>query len=132
MVAIPKEVLEIMNDKGTTKVLVTANAAGQPHAIVCGSFGVVGDDVITVGEILMKRSAEYMAENKKVAILVTAGPKAYEMQATVMGREEKGADVDGLNKALAANNLKAKALWKFKVTAVYNESVGPDSGKKMA
>lgn len=132
MVAIPKEILDIMNDKGTTKVLVTANAAGQPHAIVCGSFGTIGDDVITVGEILMKRSAEYMAENKKVAILVSAGPKAFEMQATVLGREEKGSDVDNLNKALAGANMHAKALWKFKVTAVYDEGVGPNAGKKIA
>lgn len=132
MVAIPKEILDIMNDKGTTKVLVTANAAGQPHAIVCGSFGTIGDDVITVGEILMKRSAEYMAENKKVAILVSAGPKAYEMQGTVLGREEKGSDVDGLNKVLAGANMKARAMWKFKVTAVYDEGVGPNAGKKIA
>ncbi|MGI5964870.1 MAG: pyridoxamine 5'-phosphate oxidase family protein [Candidatus Methanomethylophilaceae archaeon] len=132
MVAIPKEVLELMNGKETSKVLVTANASGQPHAIVCGSFGTIGNDVITVGEILMKRSAEYMAENKKVAILVAAGPKAYEMQATVIGREDSGADLDGLNKALAAANLKANAIWKFKVTAVYDEGVGPNSGKKIA
>lgn len=131
MVTIPKEVLDVMNKKGTTKVLVTANAAGQPHAIVCGSIGVIGDDVVTVGEIFMKRSAEYMAENKKVAILVANGPEAYEMQATVLGREKKGEDYDNLSKALKESNLKAKALWTFKVGAVYNESAGPDGGKKL-
>ena len=132
MVTIPKEVKDLMNDKGTLKVLVTANAAGQPHAIVCGSFGVIGDDVIAVGEIFMKRSSEYMDENKKVAILAVNGGKAYEMQATVLGREDKGADLDNLNKALEGANLNAIALWKFKVSAIYNESAGPDGGKKIA
>lgn len=121
-----------MKDKGTVKILVTANAAGQPHAIVCGSFGIIGDDVIAVGEIFMKRSSEYMAENKKVAILVANGGKAYEMQATVLGREEKGNDIENLNKGLKVANLNAKALWKFKVSAIYNESAGPDGGKKIA
>ncbi len=132
MVSIPKEILDMMKEKATVKLLVTANAAGQPHAIVCGSFGVIGDDVITVGEIFMKRSSEYMAENKKVAILVVNGGKAYEMQATVLGREEKGEDLGNLNKALEGANLNANALWKFKVSAVYNESAGPDGGKKIA
>ncbi len=132
MVAIPNEILDLMKDKGTVKILVTANAAGQPHAIVCGSFGIIGDDVIAVGEIFMKRSSEYMAENKKVAILVANGGKAYEMQATVLGREEKGNDIENLNKGLKVANLNAKALWKFKVSAIYNESAGPDGGKKIA
>ncbi len=131
MVTIPKEILDMMKDKGTVCVLVTANAAGQPHAIVCGSFGVIGDDTIMVGEIFMKRSSEYMAENKKVAILVVNGGKAYEMQATVLGREAEGTDIGNLNKALKVANLSARALWKFKVTAVYNESAGPDGGKKI-
>ncbi len=132
MVTIPKEILDIMKDEGTVNVLVTANAAGQPHAIVCGSFGVLGDDTIMVGEIFMKRSSEYMAENKKVAILVANGGRAYEMQATVLGREEKSTELGNLNKALKGANLNASALWKFKVTAVYNESAGPDGGKKIA
>jgi len=131
MVTIPKKVLDMMNKKDTTKILVTANAAGQPHAIVCGSIGIAGDDVVTVGEIFMKRSAEYMAENTKVAILVVNGPEAYEMQATVLGREDKGKDYENLSKALEGADLKARALWKFKVGAVYNESAGPDGGKKL-
>ncbi|HKM14161.1 MAG TPA: pyridoxamine 5'-phosphate oxidase family protein [Candidatus Methanomethylophilaceae archaeon] len=131
MVAIPNEILDLMKDKGTVKILVTANAAGQPHAIVCGSFGIIGDDVITVGEIFMKRSSEYMAENKKVAILLANGGKAYELQATVIGREGKGTDLDNLNTGLKVANMSAKALWKFKVSAIYNESAGPDGGKKI-
>ena len=131
MVAIPNEILDLMKDKGTVKILATANAAGQPHAIVCGSFGIIGDDVITVGEIFMKRSSEYMAENKKVAILLANGGKAYELQATVIGREGKGTDLDNLNTGLKVANMSAKALWKFKVSAIYNESAGPDGGKKI-
>ncbi len=132
MVKIPKEVSDLFNEDGTVKILVTADKRGQPHAIVCGSIGIIGDDVLSVGEVFMKRSSEYMNQNKKTAILVTNGPKAYEIQTTVMGREDSGADFENLNKALAAVNLKAKAIWKFKAVAVYDEGAGPNCGTKIA
>ena len=37
MVAIPKEVLDIIKPE-SVKTLVTVDAAGQPHAVVCGSI----------------------------------------------------------------------------------------------
>ena len=58
MVDIPAEVMEIMNAKGTVKALVTANKAGQPHAIVCGTIACPAPGKMVVGEVLMKRSAE--------------------------------------------------------------------------
>lgn len=132
MVKIPKEVSELLGQKETVKILVTADSKGQPHGIVCGSIGIIGEDTLSVGEIFMKRSSKNMNENKKVAILATNGPKAYEVQATVLGREDSGANLDGLNKALSAANLKANAVWKFKAEAVYDEGAGPNCGKKIA
>lgn len=132
MVKIPKEVSGLLSEEGTVKILVTADSEGQPHAIVCGSIGIIGGDVLSVGEVFMKRSSDYMKQNGKIAILVTKGPKAYEIQATVMGREDSGTDFDNLNKALAGVNLKAKAIWKFKAEAVYDEGAGPNCGTKIA
>lgn len=132
MVKIPKEVLDLLNQKETVKILVTADKEGQPHAIVCGSIGVLDENTVTAGEVFMKRSSKNMNENKKTAILITQGPKAYEMQTTVLGREDSGKNLESLNKALSAVNLKAKAVWKFKVDAVYDEGAGPNCGTKIA
>lgn len=132
MVAIPQNVIDIMNDKGTVKALVTANKAGQPHAIVCGTIACPAPDKMVVGEVLMKRSAEYMAENGKAAFLISAGPKAYEIQVENPVRFDSGDALAQMNTMLAAVNLHAKALWMFDVVAVYDESAGPSAGTKLA
>ena len=51
--AMPAVVKDMFSRRDTTKILVTADAEGQPHAIVCGSTFVVDDNTIAVGEVLM-------------------------------------------------------------------------------
>ncbi len=131
MVNIPAEVIEIMNAKDTVKVLVTANKVGQPHAIVCGTIACPTPGKMVVGEVLMKRSTEYMVENSKAAFLISAGPKAYEIQVDNPVRYDNGEQLEQMNVALAAANLKAKALWMFDVVAVYDEGAGPNAGTKI-
>lgn len=132
MVDIPENVMAIMNDKGTTKVLVTANKAGQPHAIVCGTIMSPAPGKMVVGEVLMKRSAQYMAENSKAAFMISNGPKAYEIQVDNPVRVDGGDDLAKMNEMLAGANLHAKALWIFDVVAVYDEGAGPNAGTKIA
>lgn len=132
MVDIPENVKEIMNEKGTTKVLVTANKAGQPHAIVCGTIATPAPGKMVVGEVLMKRSAEYMSENSKAAFLISNGPKAYEIQVDNPVRFDNGDQLAQMNEMLKAANLHAKALWLFDVVAVYDEGAGPNAGTKIA
>lgn len=132
MVDIPAEVMDIMNAQGTVKALVTANKAGQPHAIVCGTIACPAPGKMVVGEVLMKRSAEYMAENGKAAFMIAAGPKAYEIQVENPVRYDNGDALAQMNEMLAGVNLHAKALWMFDVVAVYDEGAGPNAGKKIA
>ena len=132
MVDIPAEVMDIMNAQGTVKALVTANKAGQPHAIVCGTIACPAPGKMVVGEVLMKRSAEYMAENGKAAFMIAAGPKAYEIQVENPVRYDNGEALAAMNEGLAAVNLHAKALWMFDVVAVYDEGAGPNAGTKIA
>ena len=87
---------------------------------------------MVVGEVLMKRSAEYMAENGKAAFMIAAGPKAYEIQVENPVRYDNGDALAQMNEMLAGVNLHAKALWMFDVVAVYDEGAGPNAGKKIA
>ena len=116
----------------TTKILVSADANGQPHAIVCGSIFVIDDNTLAVGEVLMKATAANMNANNKVALEAISGPTAYEVRGKVLGRQDSGPVLDGLNQNLAKINLKAKAVWMFSVDEVYDESAGPNAGKKLA
>lgn len=130
MVAIPKEVTDIMGE--AVKVLVTASASGQPHAIVCGSILAIGPDKVAVGEVLMKRAKENLAANGKVAMLITAGPKSYELVLANGQRSTEGPLFDNMKAGLAAHNLPCFAAWAFDVVEVWNESAGPGAGSKIA
>ncbi|MFA6710085.1 MAG: pyridoxamine 5'-phosphate oxidase family protein [Candidatus Methanomethylophilaceae archaeon] len=132
MVAIPAKVVDLMNRPESVKILVTADAAGQPHAIVCGSFFMFDESTVAVGEVMMRVSAKNMSENKRVAILVTSGKEAFEVVATVGERMIDGPALTALNDKMEPMHLHANALWTFDATAVFDESAGPNAGKKIA
>lgn len=132
MVTIPANVVDLMNRPESVKILVTANVMGQPHAIVCGSFFILNESTIAVGEVLMKVSAKNMAENKNVSILVTSGKDAFEVSATVGKRMTEGPVLAGLNDKMKAMHLHANAVWTFDAIAVFDESAGPNAGKRIA
>ncbi len=132
MTEIPQNVLDKMNAQGTVKALVTADKSGQPHAIICGSIASPAPGKVMVGEILMKRAAANLAENPKAAITVAAGMEAWEIVVKNPVRIAEGPVLDGMNKAMEAAHLVAKAVWMFDVDAVYDEGAGPNAGKKIA
>ena len=128
----PAVVKDMFSRPDTTKVLVTANADGQPHGIVCGSIFVIDDNTLAVGEVLMKTTIANMTANGKIALEAISGPTAYEVRGKVLGRQESGPILDNLNINLAKVNLQAKAVWLFSADEVYDESAGPNAGKKIA
>lgn len=131
MVAVPKDIADLAADKATTKTLVTVSASGQPHAVVCGSLRVIGDKVV-VGEILMKRTAQNLKANGKAAMSIAAGPKSFELVLGNAKRSDSGPGFEEMKAALAKMNLPCFAMWEFDVKEIWNESAGPDAGKKIA
>ncbi len=131
MVAVPKDIADLAADKATAKLLVTTSANGQPHAIVCGSLYIAGDKV-GVGEILMKRTAENLKANGKAAMVIAAGPKSFELVLKNAKRSDSGPAFEKMKENMAAVKLPCFALWEFDVAEIWNESAGPDAGKKIA
>ncbi len=131
MVSIPEKVLQKLNGE-SVKVLVTADASGQPHAIVCGSIVSPAPDKVMVGEILMKKSSENLKANPKASFIVAAGMEAYTIDVANPVRIAEGPVLDGMNEKLAAIHLKASAVWMFDVTAVYDQGATPAAGTKIA
>lgn len=132
MASIPSNVIEKMNAEGTVKVLVTADKAGQPHAIVCGTIMSPAPDKMVVGEVLMKKSKANLQENPKAAFMISAGMEAWEIDVKNPVRIDGGADLDKMNEALAPIHLHANALWIFDVDAVYDQGANPKAGTKIA
>ncbi len=132
MVNIPDKVLEKMNAQGTVKVLVTADASGQPHAIVAGTIMSPAADKMVIGEVLMKRSRANLEANPKASFMIVGGPESYEIDVANPVRIADGPALDEMNKVLEAMHLKAAALWMFDVVAVYDQGAGPNAGQKIA
>ena len=131
MVALPKEVIDLINTKEATKLLVTVSSEGQPHAIVCGSIFATPDGKAGVGEILMKRASKNLKETGKAALSVAAGPKAYELILKNPERADSGPVFDDMKAKMAALNLPCFAVWTFDVAEVWDESAGPSAGTKV-
>ena len=132
MVAIPKEILDIAGEKTTSKLLVTVSPEGQPHAIVCGSIFITPDGKAGVGEVLMKRSSAYLKANGKASVEIVAGPKAFELVVANAARADSGPLFEDMKAKLASLKLPCFGLWMFDVAEIWNESAGPDAGKKVA
>ncbi len=131
MVAIPAEIIELLNAKETTKILVTASSEGQPHAIVCGSIFVTPDGKAGVGEILMKRAKKNLQDTGKAALSIAAGPKAYELVLKNPVRADSGPVFEDLKAKMAALNLPCFAVWTFDVVEIWDEGAGPNAGTKI-
>ena len=131
MVALPKEVIDLINTKEATKLLVTVSSEGQPHAIVCGSIFATPDGKAGVGEILMKRASKNLKDTGKAALSVAAGPKAYELILKNPARADSGPVFDDMKAKMASLNLPCFAVWTFDVAEVWDESAGPSAGTKI-
>ena len=130
MVALPKCVIDIVPE--AVKIIESVSVSGQPHAIVCGSIGIIGESKVAVGEVLMKRTKENLAANGKASILITAGPKSFELILENAKREDSGPVFEGLKAKLAEMKLPCFAAWTFDVKEVWDESAGPSAGTKIA
>ncbi len=131
MVAIPKDIMELLAAKETVKILVTSSSEGQPHAIVCGSIFATPDGKAGVGEILMKRASKNLKDTGKAAIAIAAGPKAYEIILKNPVRSDSGPVFDDMKAKMAAVNLPCFAVWTFDVAEIWDESAGPTAGTKV-
>ena len=127
--AMPAIVKDMFSRPDTTKILVTADANGQPHAIVCGSIFVPDDETLAVGEVFMNVTKRNLETNPKAAVTVAFGGEAYNISVSVKERLEDGDLLNVLNEKLSKINLHARAVWTFKVEAVFDEGINPNAGK---
>ena len=129
MVALPAKVKDFLSRPEPVKMLVTADNSGQPRGIVCGSIFILDDETLAVGEVFMKVTKENLQTNPKAAVTVAFGAEAYNISVSVVERSTEGDLLHALNEKLSKVNLKARAVWVFRVEAVYDEGINPNAGK---
>ena len=129
MVALPAKVKDFLSRPEPVKMLVTADNSGQPRGIVCGSIFILDDETLAVGEVFMKVTKENLQTNPKAAVTVAFGAEAYNISVSVVERSTEGDLLHALNEKLSKVNLEARAVWVFRVEAVYDEGINPNAGK---
>ncbi len=129
MTALPAKVNDFLNRPEPVKMLVTANTEGQPRGIVCGSIFVPDDETLAIGEVFMNITKSNLESNPKAAITVAFGGEAYNINVSVIARHTEGDLLNVINEKLSKVNLQARAVWTFRVEAVYDEGINPNAGK---
>ncbi len=135
MVAIPNEVLKVVNDDASVKVLATKSKDGNVHVIQVGSLKAPAPDTIIVGAILMKRTGKNLESMKAAgeiaSILAGTKKESYEIRAKPKDFVTAGPIYDQMNAALEKMGLKATGVWVFEVAEVWNQTAGYSAGTKM-
>ncbi|HOE52954.1 MAG TPA: hypothetical protein PKO24_04910 [Methanomassiliicoccales archaeon] len=135
MVAIPDEVLKVLNDDASVRVIATKSKEGDVHAIQVGSLKAPSPDTIIVGAILMKRTGknlESMKERGELVSILAGNQKAsYEIRVKVKDKVTSGPMYDQMNASLQKMGLKANAVWVFEVKEVWNQTAGYSAGTRM-
>lgn len=136
MVALPKKVMDMMNDQGATKALATISSDGKVHAIRVGSAVAMDAKTIAVGAILMERTSinlEFMKGKGFLAsVLLSKEMESYEIKGKVKEYMTSGPLYDRMAEEIKKLGLNLKGVWTIEPVEVWNESASYEAGKKIA
>jgi hypothetical protein len=136
VVALPKDVLELVNDKGASKILGTRASNGDVHLINVGGSGALDPETIFVGQIFMKASSENLElakkEGTRASLLVSKGMQSYEIRCLVKDYVTSGPVFDKMKEAFAQMKFDLKGLWLLTPDSIWNESPTWDGGRQIA
>ena len=124
MAKMPKEVMDLFNDRQANKVLATADADGDPNVVPKGSITAVDEETIAFADIMGTKTNANLKLNKKVALVAVKtspdGPVGYQVKGTFQQFQDSGPLLDNFIKIFEPMHLKPKAAGIIKVDEVYN------------
>ena len=134
MSKIPQEIQEFI--KGKMAWVATASADGIPNATPKGSVRVIDDEHLVFADLFSLKTRANLKENPKVAVTVVDEKryKGYQLK----GSAElltAGPIFDQVAEELKKAPMKlppVNYVVKITVDSIFDQSVGPDAGKKIA
>jgi hypothetical protein len=136
MVALPEVVMKALNDPTSVKMLATKTPEGAVHAIVLGSLVAPDPNTIMFGVVFMKQTHNNLEKMKKQgerpAVLVVNGKNAYQVHATIKDFKTSGPALDLMNQKVKALGITVTGVWFMEPETVFDQSPGPNVGKKIA
>jgi len=138
---LPKNVQDLFNDFSAVKVLAT-KTGDLLHVIPVGSMCAPDVNTIALASIFMRETHENLARaretGEKVSTLVVkASPRemlflGYQVRCKVKGFETSGPIYENISEALRGMGLKVNGVWILEPLEVYDQSPGPNVGKRIA
>ena len=134
MTKIPQEIQEFI--KGKMGWVATASADGIPNATPKGSVRVIDDQHLVFADLFSRKTRANLKENPKAAVTVVdeKSYKGYQLK----GSAElltAGPIFDQVAEELKKAPMKLPPLnyvVKITVDSIFDQSVGPDAGRKIA
>jgi hypothetical protein len=134
MVSIPKHVQEFL--PGKMAWVATSSPDGTPNVTPKGTLRLLDDQHVMFADLFSLKTRQNLEKNPKVAVTVidTASAKRYQLKGTAE-LISSGPLYDQFDKELNQAMLSLpplKYVVKIAVESVYDQSGGPDAGKRIA
>ena len=134
MAKMSKEVMDVVNDPNSVKVLATAGTVLEINAVPKGSLRAIDQERLAFADIFGDKTNKNLEVNKKVSALAfKMSPVAgYQIKGTFLGFQTSGELFNRLAKEIKERiKLDIKAVGTIRVDEVYAVAP-PQPGKKIA
>ncbi|HEX59815.1 MAG TPA: pyridoxamine 5'-phosphate oxidase family protein [Methanomicrobia archaeon] len=132
MAKMPKEVMDMFNDREAAKVLATVSADGVLNVVPVGTLAAVDEETIAFADIFLGKTKSNLEATKKVAATAYKGLDGYQIKGTFQGFQTSGPLFEQMSKAVKEMlKLDVRAVGTIKVEEVYSVGVKAP-GKKLA
>jgi predicted pyridoxine 5'-phosphate oxidase superfamily flavin-nucleotide-binding protein len=135
MAKMPKEVMDMLNNPQSAKVLATCDSAAKLNAVPKGSLTAVDDETVAFADIFGdKTNVNLKATNKAAVTFFSTDlpPVGYQVKGTFQGFQTSGPMFDKFaQRVKELLNMDIKAVGVIKVDEVYATGV-PKPGAKLA
>lgn len=118
-----KEIMLMLNDTETVRVLNTISEDGSPHSIAVNTAMTKDTNQISIANIKMNTTAKNLRKNKSISILTVKGYDSYLIKASVKGYVEEGLLYDAINEEAKKKGLTCQGLWLFEPYETINQSM---------
>ncbi|MDD5095802.1 MAG: pyridoxamine 5'-phosphate oxidase family protein [Dehalococcoidia bacterium] len=131
MAKMPKEVMDLFNDREASKVMATIDAKGFPNVAPKGSLMALDEGTVAFADIVGGKTRANLDANRKVAVAAIKKTTAYQVKGTVKEFQTSGPVFDNFVKIFKPMGMTPKAVGIITVDEVYSLSPA-NAGKKLA
>jgi len=131
MVKMPAEIKDVVS-KQKPLPIATSDKNGKPNVVFVTMWKILDDETILIVDNFMKKTRVNLEENPNMAIVVYDSEikRSFQLKGTV-DLETRGDRFDIAEEMARAKNRPAKVAVVFHVKEIYDNTAGPNAGKKL-